>query len=195
MGRLASFAACVWVTGCASAGSGGAPDAGEGSGSGKMDASVIVDAPPDGASLATCMSSDACQSAMMLGTVSGDSNNVKLNTSGYRSAWYRVRVTEDDSGVVGLTLRVAAKLTSPSAPMFDVFVYVNTGSDQIECSTTTGTVSNSGLTKQVKAEWGEGTISNGSDDGRNVSIEIRPLSQTGCNTGAMWQLEVEGNWN
>lgn len=194
MGRLATFAACVWVTGCASAGSGGAPDASQGSGSGKMDASVIVDAPADGA-LATCMSTDACQSAMMLGTVSGDSNNVKLTASGYRSAWYRVRVTEDNSSVGGLSLRVAAKLTSPAAPMFDVFVYVNTGSDQIECSTTTGTVSTAGQTKTVKAEWGEGTISNGSDDGRNVSIEVRPLSQTGCNAGAMWQLEIEGNWN
>lgn len=159
-----------------------------------MDASIVVDAPADSAPLATCTSSDACASAMMLGTVSGDSGNVKLTASGYRSAWYRVRVTEDNSSVGGLALRVAAKLTSPTAPMFDVFVYVNAGSDQIECSTTTGTVSTSGMTKQVRAEWGEGTISNGSDDGRNVSIEVRPLSQSGCAASAPWQLEIEGNW-
>lgn len=196
MGRFATFAACVCVTaaGCASADSGGAPDANQGSGTGKMDASIVVDAPTDSA-LATCASTDACQSAMMLGTVSGDSNNVKLTASGYRSAWYRVRVTEDNSSVGGLSLRVAAKLTSPAAPLFDVFVYVNAGSDQIECATTTGTVSTSGMTKQVRAEWGEGTISNGSDDGRNVSIEVRPLSPSGCGSAATWQLEIEGNWN
>jgi hypothetical protein len=115
--------------------------------------------------------------------------------SGYKAAWYRVRVSEDDSDVFGLSLRVAAKLTSPSAGMFDVFVYVNTGSDVVECATTTGTVSTSGNTKQVRAEWGESTFSNGSDDGRNVSIEVRPLATSGCSPSAMWQLEIEGNWN
>lgn len=159
-----------------------------------MDASVIVDAPVDSA-LPTCASTDMCQSAMMLGTVSGDSGNVKLTASGYRSAWYRVRVTEDNDSVGGLSLRVAAKLTSPAAPMFDVFVYLNAGSDQVECSTTTGTVSTAGMTKSVRAEWGEGTIANGADDDRNVSIEVRPLAQSGCASGAMWQLEIEGNWN
>ena len=196
MGRFASIAALAWLTatGCASAGSDGPADA-NGSGTSKMDASITVDASVDGPALATCASADTCQGAMMLGTVSGDSNNVKLTASGYKSAWYRVRVTEDNSSVGGLSLRVAAKLTSPAAPMFDVFVYLNAGSDQVECATTTGTVSTSGMTKQVRAEWGEGTISNGSDDGRNVSIEVRPLSQSGCAAAATWQLEVEGNWN
>lgn len=132
---------------------------------------------------------------MVLGSVSGDTGNQKLTATGYQSAWYRVRVTEDDSAIAGLTLRVAAKLTSPATPMFDVLVYVNTGSDVIECSTTRGTVSMNGNTKQVRVEWGEGAIANGNDDGRNVSIEIRPLATTGCSPGAMWQLEIEGNWN
>lgn len=193
----AKLAACVFVTaaGCASAGNAGSADASQDSSNGKLDGSVIVDAPIDSAAIPTCASTDACASAMMLGTVSGDSGNVKLTASGYRSAWYRVRVTEDSSSVGGLSLRVAAKLTSPAAPMFDVFVYLNAGSDQIECSTTAGTVSSSGATKQVRAEWGEGTFSNGSDDGRYVSIEVRPLSQSGCVSTAMWQLEIEGNWN
>lgn len=194
---FAKLAACVFVTaaGCASAGSAGTTDASQdSSGGGKLDGAVVVDAAIDGA-LPTCASTDMCQSAMMLGTVSGDSGNAKLTASGYRSAWYRVRVTEDNSSIAGLSLRVAAKLTSPAAPMFDVFVYLNAGSDQIECATTTGTVSTAGMTKSVRAEWGEGTISNGSDDGRNVSIEVRPLSQTGCAATAMWQLEIEGNWN
>jgi hypothetical protein len=177
---------------CATAGGGGVPDAGGDGSIGDPDARI--DAPVD-AAMMTCAGTDTCQGAMMLGTVSGDSQNQKLTASGYQGAWYRVRVSEDNSSVAGLTLRVAAKLTSPAAPMFDVFVYVNTGSDVIECSTTTGTVSTSGNTKQVRAEWGEGTISNGVDDGRSVSIEVRPLMAAGCSPSAMWQLEVEGNWN
>jgi hypothetical protein len=189
--RFVVSAACL-LGACASAGSGGAPDAGRDGTIGTNDGGP--DAPTD-AALMSCAGPDACQAAMMLGTVSGDSGNLKLPASGYQGAWYRVRVTEDVGGAGGVSLRVAAKLTSPATPMFDVFVYVNTGSDVIECSTTTGTVSTTGATKQVRAEWGEGGIANGSEDGRNVSIEVRPLASTGCSSAAMWQLEVEGNWN
>lgn len=183
----------VFIVGCATAESGrGSPDAGRDGSPGSADAAI--DAPID-AAMATCAGTATCETAMVLGNVSGDSQNQKLTASGYQGAWYRVRVSEDSSSIGGLSLRVAAKLTSPSAPMFDVLVYVNTGSDVLECSTTTGSVSTTGNTKQVRAEWGEGTISNGSDDGRNVSIEIRPLMTTGCSPTATWQLEVEGNWN
>ncbi len=196
MSRLALLGACVVATcalgACASAGSSGPPDARTDGTSGTGDAAI--DAPGD-AALATCTGTDTCQAAMMLGSVSGDSNNQKLTASGYQSAWYRVRVTEDNDAIGGLTLRVAAKLTSPASLMFDVLVYVNTGSDVIECATTTGTISSNGNTKQVRVEWGEGTIANGSDDGRNVSIEIRPLATSGCSPSEMWQLEIEGNWN
>jgi hypothetical protein len=187
MGRLVVLA--LVLAACASAGS-GAPDAGRDGATGNLDAAI--DAPPD-AALMTCAGTDTCQTATMLGSVSGDTQNQKLTTSGHLGAWYRVRVTEDDDGIGGRKLRVTAKLTSPATPMFDVFVYVNTGSDQIECSTTTGTVTTDGNTKQVRAVWGEGTIANGSDDSRNVSIEIRPLAANGCSPAAQWQLEVEGN--
>jgi hypothetical protein len=125
--------------------------------------------------------------------VSGDTGNIHLNTSGHQSAWFRVRVTEDDSAVLGLKLRVGAKLTSPATNDYDVFVYVNSGSDVVECATTTGTITTNGTLDENKAEWGEGTISNGSDDDRNVSIEIRPIG-TSCATTNPWTLEVEGNW-
>src|SRR5687768_10369169 len=121
--------------GCATATSGsGSPDAGRDDAS-TGNADGAIDGALD-AAVMSCAGTDACQGAMMLGTVSGDSQNQKLTAAGYRGAWYRVRVTEDNSGVGGLSLRVAAKLTSPATPMFDVFVYVNSGSDAIECSTT-----------------------------------------------------------
>lgn len=189
------------VAGCASAAKeepgGGKVDAGKGDDPNPTPDAPLIDAPMmmiDAPSGSACASAMTCAGAQMLGTVSGDTGNAKLTASGYQSAWYRVRVTEDDSSVFGLTLRVGAKVTSPSGAMFDVFVYLNTGSDVVECSSTVGTSTTAGSTKTVHAEWGEtGSFSNGSDDGRNASIEIRPVSGT-CAPNQMWQLEVEGNW-
>lgn len=178
---------------CASAGPEGAPpDAAPG----RPDAAVTPDAPmtPDAPPMNVCPSAATCQTATMLGTVSGDTGNMRLTAMGHQSAWYRVRVSEDDSDIAGFKLRVAARLTSPPGVDFDVFVYLNAGSDVLECATTVGTTTTNGAVNQVRAEWGEGTFSNGSSDDRNVSIEIRPVSGT-CAPTSMWQLEVEGNWN
>ena len=183
------YGLAVVLAGCASAGAPGEAADAALDAPGKRDASI--DAPGDAAN--ACPSADTCTGAMMLGTVSGDSQNQKLMMTGYQSAWFRVRVTENDNNFPGLTLRVASKVTSPAGVMFDTFVYVNAGTDVIECSTTTGTKSNTGATTQVKAEWGEGFTPNGNDDSRNVSIEVRPLSSN-CSPSAMWQLEIEGNW-
>ena len=80
------------------------------------DAPTLVDArPPIDAAVSDCASAATCQAAMPLGSVSGDTGNAKLSAMGHQAAWFRVRVTEDDSDVPGLTLRVAAKLTSPQA--------------------------------------------------------------------------------
>ena len=155
----------------------------------KMDAALPIDAPPG----MGCSSGQQCSGAMSLGTVSGDTGNVKLSAQGTKSAWYRVRVTEDNSSVVPLTLRMAARVTSPPGLTFHVATYVNTGSDVVECSTTVGSPTTSGSTEEIKLEWGEmGTFSNGSDDGRDVSIEVKAPA-TGCSS-ATWSLEIEGNW-
>src|SRR5688500_5915692 len=167
----------VVLAGCASAGAPGetSTDAAGIDAAVKRDAAI--DAPPGEQNV--CPSAITCATAMSLGTVSGDTANMKLSMSGYQSAWFRVRVTEDDSDFPGLSLRMAAKVTSPAGVQFDAFVYVNAGNDTVECSTTTGTKSNTGGVTQVRAEWGEGLAPNGSDDGRDVSIEVRPLG-TNC---------------
>jgi hypothetical protein len=176
---------------CAQAGQPGAPlDA-------SLDALLQTDGPieqPDGMPMNTCATAMTCAGATALGTVSGDTGNMKLSMSGYQAAWFRVRVTEDDTDVPGLTLRVSSKLTFP-ANGFETYVYLNSGTDvPSECAITTGTRTTVGNVQTVKAEWGEGIFPNGSDDGRNVSIEVRPVG-TSCSSGQMWQLEVEGNWN
>ena len=188
MAAAAAAAAVALVASCASAGE-VFPDArpvADGPG---------ADAPIDGPSVDMCPSAATCAAATMLGSISGDTGNQKLTAMGFQSAWFRVRVTEDYNNILyGRTLRAAAKLTSPPGVAFDVVVYVNTGSDVIECAATTGTKIVTGDVTQARAQWGETGGPNGVDDDRWMSIEVRPLS-TACAPGAVWQLEVEGNWN
>lgn len=190
-----ALAAIVVLSGaCAEAGK-----AGNGSGdAGAIDARVPVDAPKsidapmiDGASN-TCATAATCLTAVDLGSVSGDTGATTRTASGYQAAWYKVRVTEDDSDVFGIKLSATIRLTSPAANNYDVFVYVNTGSDVVECTTPSGTQSPSGTVDSTYIIWGEGTLSNGSDDDRTVSIEVRPVSGT-CDAAQPWQLAVTGN--
>jgi hypothetical protein len=182
--------AVVVVAGCASAGS-DRPDATGGTVDGFVpkDAPMQIDAPPN----MGCASGQQCSGAMSLGTVSGDSGNVKLSAQGTKSAWFRVRVTEDNSSIAPLTLRMAARLTSPPGLAYHVATYLDPASDVVDCAASQGTPTTNGNTEEIKLEWGEtGTFSNGSDDGRDVSIEVKAPA-SGCSS-AMWSLEVEGNW-
>lgn len=188
MSRYVTLPGLALIASCASAGNEAPADA-PADGRPPIDAAIPVDA-----AVNMCPSAATCQTAMVLGQVSGDTNNQRLMAAGYQAAWLRVRVTEDDNDFPGLTLRVAARLTSPPGVDFDVFVYVNAGSDVVECSTTTGTTTTNGAVNQVRAEWGEGGVPNGVSDSRHVSIEVRPISGA-CAPSQMWQLEVEGNWN
>lgn len=180
--------------GCAEAGKTGSG----GGDAGPVDAKVSVDAPrPVDAAMAdsaqtTCTTAATCLAATDLGSVSGDTGLVSRSATGYQAAWYKVRVTEDDSGVLGIKLSATISLTSPAASNYDVFVYVNTGSDVVECNTSSGTTSSSGNVDSTYIIWGEGTVSNGNDDGRTVSIEVRPISGN-CDAAQPWQLQVTGD--
>lgn len=150
----------------------------------------VPDPPPgDAGSAATCQTSDTCATAMTLGTVSGDTGNQTLTAQGNRAAWFRVRVTEDDTLSDG-SMHVLARLTPPAGEDFDVLVYVNPDTDMLECTKTTGTATTSGTVKEVHASWQD--VFN--DASRNVSIEVRPLSGS-CSPAASWQLVIEGNAN
>jgi hypothetical protein len=149
--------------------------------------------PPIDASVGMpCTSSATCQTATDEGSISGDTGSGTVAGSGFQSAWLKVRVTENDSSVIGDALSVTATLTSPASSPFDVFLYVNSGSDVIECTTPTGTAMRNGNTETLRISWGEGSIANGSDDSRTVSIEVRPTATT-CSPSAQWQLVVQGD--
>ena len=75
---------------------------------------------------------------MDLGSVSGDTGNATVTGSGYESAWFKVRVTEDDSSPFATPMKLTVNLTSPPGVNFDLYLYVNSGSDVVECSTASG---------------------------------------------------------
>ncbi|HEX3761816.1 MAG TPA: hypothetical protein VHW23_24120 [Kofleriaceae bacterium] len=148
----------------------------------------------DAGPTASCQGTDACLTAITLGTISGDTGNQTLTAKGSRAAWFRVRVTENDTDLDGVAMHVLARLTPPAGADFDVRVYVNPDTDILECTNTSGVATTSGNVKQVRASWGEDVVTDGEDDSRDVSIEVRPLSGS-CSSTATWQLVIEGDWN
>ncbi|CAN5376263.1 hypothetical protein BH11MYX1_BH11MYX1_02480 [soil metagenome] len=156
-------------------------------GSMKLIDAHLVDAPSS-----VCPSALTCATAIDLGNVRGDTGADLKTASGYQAAWYKVRVTEDDSGPLGTKLQVSVTLASPASANYDLFVYLDTGSDVLECANPNGTATTSGTTQSRSIRWGEGTFSNGADDSRTASIEIRP-SGTSCAASAPWSLTVKGD--
>ncbi len=176
---------------------GGADDSGGGgtdsggvkdSGTGGTDAGVDS----GGGGTTSCASPNACTGATDLGTISGDTGSGVKTAQGSGSQWFKIRVTEDDSSVFGLSLLAKAELTSPPGTNFDVYVYVAGSSSGQECSTVKAQSNSTGTSDSATASWGEGTISNGSSDDRNVTVEVRWVSGT-CAPAAKWTLNVRGN--
>jgi hypothetical protein len=166
------------------------------------DAAVVVDAGTDaatgvdsgtGGGGVSCASPNVCAGATDLGTISGDTGADVKTASGAGSQWFTIRVNENDSSVLPLTLLAKAELSSPPGTNFDVFIYVAGGSSGQECSAVKASSTNASGLDSATAEWGEtGIFSNGSDDSRTVSVEVRWVSGT-CSTAAPWTLTVRGD--
>jgi hypothetical protein len=150
--------------------------------------------PPDASTGVPCSTGAVCSGATTLPNISGDTGAQKQIAQGFQSAWFKLRVTENDSGISPIYMSAEVKLTSPVGTDFDVFAYLNAGSDVTqECSIVEGTKTTNGNVETVLLKWGEmGIFSNGSSDDRTLSIEVRPASGT-CSAGQVWQLEVTGN--
>jgi len=186
-----AVAAFALLGACAEAGK---PDRNGVDANGKQDGGKPIDArPADAPSSMVCTSSATCATATSLANISGDTGLDMRTASGYQAAWYSVRVTEDDSGPFGVQMVLDAKLVSPATASYDVYVYVNKGNDAIECTTPTGNATRTGTSDELRETWGEGgTFSNGNDDSRTVSIEIRPTG-TSCSAANPWQLTLTGD--
>jgi hypothetical protein len=147
---------------------------------------------PDGGTGGSCTSTNTCAGATNLGSISGDTGADVVSAQGHTSQWFTVRVTEDDSGVTGVQLRMTATLTSPPGTNYDLYVYVP-GSDTLECSAVSYQSTNTGSSDSATAKFGEsGLLSNGSADDRTVTVEVRHVSGT-CDPNNKWKLQLAGN--
>ncbi len=172
----------------------GADAGAEDTGTGDLDGST-KDAAPDAAPLvASCTSPNACLTATDLLSVSGDQNADTKTLQGAGSQWLKVRVTEDDNSVFGTELRAKFELQSPAGTNYDLYVYRAGGGSGQECSAVTTSSTSTGGFDTASMSWGEGSISNGSADDRNVSIEVRWVSGS-CAPASKWTLTVRGNTN
>jgi hypothetical protein len=168
-------------------GGGGTTDAATG-----KDAAVGVDS-GGGGGTTSCASPNACLGATDLGSVSGDTGAGVKTATGTGSQWFSIRVTEDDSSISPMTLLAKAELVSPPGTNFDVFLYLPGGSSGQECSAVKSSSTNASGLDSTTAEWGEtGVFSNGSDDSRTVSVEVRWISGP-CSAATPWTLTIKGN--
>ena len=161
------------------------------------DAGANEDAGPDGggdAGVASCTSLNNCGAATDLGSVSGDTGADTKTAQGTGSEWLKVRVSESDSGLFGARMHAKVELQSPTGTNFDVFVYVAGKPMGQECSAVTASSTSTGGFDSASMSWGEsdGGFSNGSDDSRTVTVEVRHVSGT-CAPDAKWTLTVRGN--
>ena len=134
-----------------------------------------------------------CRAARDLGALSGDTGTTSVSAHGQCSDWLRVRVTEDWNGPTAGPMKMTATLISPDKEDFDVFVYLNTEADVLECAAVQGKSElPSGRSDIVKSQWGEQYTFNNASDARTVSVEVRKKSGTCAN--AAWALLLQGNY-
>ncbi len=183
----------LWL-GCVACAQAGTPDV-HIDASGPVDGSTkLIDAPRviDGPPAATCSSAASCAAAIDLGQIDADQNSDSKTATGYQAAWYKIRLNEGSSSAFAKQMKVTFTLSSPTNENYDLFVYLNTDNDVIECTTPNGTATGTApQTRQIS--WGEsGTFSNNDDDSRTASIEVRPQG-TNCSASSTWTLTVRGN--
>lgn len=173
----------------AGADSGGTGDAGA-----KADAAPDSGAPDSGTGGGVCTSPNICTGATDLGSASGDTGADTKTAQGSGSQWFKVRVTENDNGIFGVPERIKVDLQSPTGTNFDLFVYVAGGLNGQECSAVTTSSTSTGGYDTASTSWGESAsgFSNGVDDSRTVTVEVRHISGT-CAPTAKWTLTFHGN--
>ena len=144
--------------------------------------------PPTGA----CAAPVTCQaSTTSMGSVSGDTTSNPVSRQGTTSEFVTVNVSEDSSSVFGNSMEVKVVLVSPAGTNFDLYVY-GSGTTKT-CTALMGSSKLTTSTDTVGLEWGEGGgFSNGSDDDRVLTLEVRHVSGT-CAPGSKWTLSVVGN--
>lgn len=135
---------------------------------------------------------NTCETARAVGVVSGDVGADAVTATGTCSEWVSVRVTEGDNGAFGAPMKVRLTLV-PARGDFDMYAYVDPARDRLACEVPYGRSFEPGIAPEViSLSWGEGTFSNGGDDGRTVVVAILKTGSP-CGTGEGWTFTAEGN--
>ena len=125
----------------------------------------------------------ACGTPFFVGTISGDNSSPVLTDSWFDEEWDRVRLTEDDDGIVYLSGHFV--LYSPPGVDFDLYLY---------CNGCPGSVIQSSTVHSLAGHYDIVDIRNdddwGSDDDIDAIVEIRNYNSNRC---AYWTLTVTGD--
>ncbi len=149
--------------------------------------------PQDAGSDAAPVSTTTCLAPRDLGSMPGDNGATVLSAQGDCNDWIRVRVIESQNGAIGTEMKAKLLLTSAPGTNFDMFVYVDIPVDKLECTTSMfNSQEPAGRDDVVSLAWGEGTVANGNDDSRTVSVNVRNKGAT-CDPALKWKLSVQGN--
>lgn len=136
---------------------------------GATDDGIVADTNPD------------CAAAVNLGSVSGDSGNQQITSSGFDERFFLVTIREDSD--LNLPVLARIQLDSPPTADFDLFVRCLSCSGVLAGSSTQGP----GLTDVVDVGRDDGF---GVEDTYVVLIEVRFASASPC---GFWQLDITGN--
>lgn len=134
-----------------------------------------------------CDATNACSAPTNVGTVRGDDGSDTLTAQGSTSQWFSVRVREVDSSPIGKKLKLRARLSSPPGMNFDLYLY-----RKASCGSPNAQSNNYSTDDVASLSWGEGAISNGSDDDETIHVEVRWVSGQ-CSSDALYTLTLEGN--
>jgi hypothetical protein len=135
---------------------------------------------------------NTCETARDIGSVAGDEGSTPVTAQGTCAEFVRVRVVEANSNAVGAAMRLSVTL-SPAGHDFDLYAFLDPARDQLACASPFARSETNGVSAEsVGLRWGEGSVANGTDDGRTVVLAVTSASGP-CPPGATWSLTATGN--
>jgi hypothetical protein len=152
-----------------------------------------TDTPPDDTPTTPSAPTTTCNKPHDLGSIAGDDDGSTVTAQGDCTEWVRIRALETKTGPLANPMKLTATLISPPGVDFNLYAYVDTDTDTLECTTVTEkSEAPASRSDVVHLQWGESWVANDSDDSRTVSLQIVAKDPASCGKGT-WALLLEGN--
>ena len=150
----------------------------------------------EGGEMTNCVfdSPNACSTAEGLGQIAGDENDPVVTRYGVTSKWFQIHITEEVDSIIGEDMSYTVTLTSAPGTMYDLIVHQGPQDGSPNCNATAkvGTPAG-GSIQTVHDSWDDDQGIGGEDDSVWLSIEVRYISGSECDTAAEWKLEIQGH--